>query len=293
MRIMTSNIWGNFFNNPPELRKDNLYKVYEKYNPEVIGFQEAAVGWYDVDLFTRLNERYNMIGTHCFDRPNSTPIAVKKEYTIVAYGHESLEDTPDWSKTITWAVLEKDDTRFAVCNTHFWWMRGNEREELRKSLNVFEYTLEEHCTLRSQNAQQLSQLMIHLHNKYSIPVFAFGDMNGTVSEGMFDVYTENGIKKLYDLTEQKDNSCSVHGNPVQGDDGMFHGKKATAESVSEFRKILCLPDDKEADGYYSSIDHIVGFGDTFEVMQYRVVEDQEALDASDHSPVFADIEWKK
>ena len=132
--------------------------------------------------------------------------------------------------------------------------------------------------------------MQHLHKKYSCPVFAFGDMNATFSESVFDVYAENGIRKLYDLTEHKDKVCSVHENPERGEDGMFHGQKATNESVSDFRKILCLTDDKVLDGYFSSIDHIVALGDNFEVTQYRVVEDQDALDASDHSPIFADIE---
>lgn len=70
---------------------------------------------------------------------------------------------------------------------------------------------------------------------------------------------------------------------------MFHGQKATPESIKEFRKALCLPDEDMADGHFSSIDHIVALGDNFKVLQYRVIEDKNALDASDHSPVYADI----
>ncbi len=289
MRIMTSNIWGNFFNNPPELRQDGLYKVYKKYSPDVIGFQEAGCGWYDVDLFWKLGEEYNMIGTSCCNNTNSTPIAIKKEYTVLADGHEQLLNTPDWSKSITWAVIEKDGERVAVCNTHFWWMRGTEPEQLRKTLGVFDYDLNAHCELRSSNARQLSECMKYLYEKYSCPVFALGDMNATVSEGVFKVYDENGIKKLYDMTDDKDNVCSVHGDPVRGEDGKFYGQKATDEVISELRKELCLPEDAESDGYFSSIDHIVALGDNFKVKQYRVVEDKDALDSSDHSPVYADI----
>ncbi|MBE7044637.1 MAG: hypothetical protein E7397_03840 [Ruminococcaceae bacterium] len=293
MRIMTSNIWGDFFNNPTSLRKDQILRVYEKYEPDVIGFQEVAAGWYDVDLFEKLSAQYHFVGIDCFDKTNSTPLAVKKEYTIIANGHEQLDNTPDWSKAITWAVIEKGNERIGVCNTHFWWMRGSEPEQVKKWAGVLEYTFDDHCELRSHNAKQLSQLMKHLHNKYSCPVFAFGDMNATVSESVFDVYSENGIQKLYDLTGHKDNVCSVHGNPERGEDGMFHGQKATTESINYLRSLLCLLEDKKLEGYFSSIDHIVGLGDNFEVMQYRVVEDQDALDVSDHSPVYADVELMK
>lgn len=91
------------------------------------------------------------------------------------------------------------------------------------------------------------------------------------------------------MADEKDTVCSVHGNPERGEDGKFHGQKATPEQVAEFRRILCLPEASTSDGYFSSIDHIVALGDNFKVCQYRIVEDKDALDASDHSPVYADI----
>lgn len=288
MRIMTSNIWGDFFDNPTHLRSDGLYTTYEKYSPDIIGFQEAAAGWYDATLFVKLSENYNFVGTSLFKNTNSTPIAIKKEYKILAYGHEQLENTPDISKAITWAVLEKDGKRFVVCNTHFWWMRGKESLITQQYCGVVGHTAEMHCELRNQNAAQLSALMKHLHEKYSCPVFAFGDMNAAVSEPLFEVFAQNGVKKLFDMTENRDLSCTVHGDPQKGDDGKFHGKKATPESMRAFRKELCLEDDC-TDGYLTSIDHIISLGDGFSVSSYRVVEDAESLDASDHCPVYADV----
>lgn len=41
MRLMTTNIWGDYFDNPVDVREDNMYKVYENYSPDVIGFQEV------------------------------------------------------------------------------------------------------------------------------------------------------------------------------------------------------------------------------------------------------------
>lgn len=150
--------------------------------------------------------------------------------------------------------------------------------------------MKDHDNIRAQNAEQLVQLMRHLQIKYSCPVFAFGDMNATVNDSVFDVYSVNKVGLLYDLAPQKDSVCSVHGDPVRGSDGLFHGTKATEESVNAFRKLLRLPEAKNAEGYFSSIDHIVAIGENFNVERYCVIEDQDALDVSDHSPVYADIQ---
>ena len=289
MRIMTSNIWGDFFQNPTRLRTDALYRVYQNYTPDVIGFQEAAQGWYDVDLFWKLGENYHLIGTECCNNTNSTPLAVKKEYTVLSYGHEQLERTPDWSKSITWAVLEKAKQRLAVCNTHFWWMRGPVSAQLKEKCHASGYDLQDHNALRAQTAAQLSNLMHALHTRYTCPVFAFGDMNATISEEVFAVYAKNDIRHLFDLAKEKDTTCSIHGDPVRGEDGFFHGKRVTPDYLKRMRAVLELPEDPAAEGYLTSIDHIIALGENFEVSQYRVVEDQDALDATDHSPIYVDL----
>lgn len=290
MRIMTSNIWGDYFKNPVSLREQDLFSVYRKYAPDVIGFQEVTPAWHDSKLFLNLRKDYNIIGTDMCDRKSFTPMAIKKEFAIIAYGHEQLENTPDFSKSITWAVLERAGVRFAVCNTHFWWMRGNEAEWIKKDFGVENYTLHDHNMLRCENARQLSAIMKQLNGRYDVSVFALGDMNGTATEEMFDVYAQNGIISLYNVAEQRDNICSIHGDPVQGDDGRYHGKKTTPEYIAELRSTLSLPQTEEADAHLCSIDHIVALGDGFKVVSYCVVEDQKALDATDHSPVFADVD---
>lgn len=289
MRIMTSNIWGDFFNNPVKVREDGLYTIYKRYNPDVIGFQEAAAGWYESSLFEKLSSEYRLIGVDRFSGDNSTPMAVKKEYDVIACGREKYVGTPDASKTVTWAVLEKDGEKFAVCNTHFWWMRGTETDEVKEIIGVTDYTLEDHCNLRAENASQLSDLMIYLHNKYSVNVYALGDMNAVVTESLFDMYAKKGIKNLFDVAMEKDTTCSIHGNPVCGEDGNFYGKEADDEYIEYLRNALCLPK-TDGEGYLSSIDHIIGLGEGFKVKQYRVVTDTEALNSSDHSPVYVDIE---
>lgn len=253
MRIMTSNIWGDYFGNPVDVREDLLFKVFKKYSPDVLGMQEYTDGWYNGNMYNWLSGEYYPVGTELYNNINYVPLAIKKEYKLLNYGYEYLENTPDISKGITWAVIEKDNKRLAVCNTHFWWKTGAE-----------------HDVIREENARQLVNLMKHLYNRYGCPVFSFGDMNTQISSGVFKVYCQNGIKHLLDLATSKDTVSSHHGDPVLGDDGRYHGKKT----------------DKD---FNFSIDHIVVLGDVDAVLQYRIIEDIEALDATDHSPVYVDV----
>ena len=276
MRIMTSNVWGDYFGNEVQVREDKLFKVYNKYAPDVIGFQEVTQNWYKSTLLKNMSDDYMLIGTELYENCNYVPMAVKKEFNLMAKGFEYLENTPDKSKAITWAVIEGKEGRVAVCNTHFWWMSGKESEEIKRQLKksigqIAYWTDEEHDNKRTENAEQLSTVMKYLNDRYSCPVFSFGDMNGTIASALFRVYTKNRIDRLFDLAKEKDIVSSHHGDPVRGNDGRYHGKTTSND-------------------YTFSIDHIVGIGDNFKVKKYCVVTDTDALDANDHSPIYADIE---
>ena len=260
MRIMTTNIWGDYFNNPVGVREGNIYKIYENYKPDIIGFQEITSRWYNSNLFKRLADEYFFVGTELANSCNYVPLAIKKNYTVWAKGYELFSDTFDFSKGITWAVISEnnDNKIFGVCNVHFWWKQDDPI----------------HDTVRAKNAQQLSEIMKYISARFNCPVFAFGDMNCTRSSQVFNtVYPANGIKPLFDQAEIKDDISSHHGDPIADSDGNYHGKRTINDNTA-------------------SIDHMISLGDGFKITQYRVVEDQYALDATDHSPVFADIDWR-
>lgn len=254
LRIMTTNIWGDYFNNPAEVRKENMYKVYESYQPDIIGLQEVEQTWYKSGMLERLSKEYTLIGTSLCENFVHVPLAFKKKYKLKANGFEFLDYTTDTSKSITWAVLSDEDKTFAVCNTHFWWMTG-----------------EEHDLVREKNAAQLSNLVRALAQRFDCPVFAFGDMNCKCTSGVFTkVYPNAGITQLWDEAVEKDDVSSHHGDPKKNADGSFTGSKTKNDHTH-------------------SIDHIVGYGEGYKVLRYRIVEEQYALDATDHSPVYADI----
>ncbi len=272
MRIMTSNIWGDYFGNEVSSREEQLYSVYKKYNPDIIGVQEVTGSWYLSNMFHNLEkDGYTVVGANyihpsdytpypgspLFEGANYVPLFIKRsKYKILENGWELLKNTPDQSKAITWAVLEEKESGklFGVANTHFWWKIDCKEDYL----------------LRAQNAKQLVAVMKYINGKYFCPVFAFGDMNTQLKSEVFEVYDINQVLHLLELAEKGSTVSSHHGDPVRGEDGKYYGTKTK-------------------NGKEYSLDHIVAFGTNYTVSEYNVITDQDALDATDHSPVYVDI----
>ncbi len=252
MRIMTINIWGDYFQNPVDIRQDGIHRTIQHYDPAIVGLQEMTAGWYQSDLLKTLTD-YRAIAFG----GNFVPLLYKTaQFDLVECGYEPYTDTPDQSKGITWAVLTEKGTgrRLGVCNTHLWWRSG-----------------EEHDRLRLQNARQLLNKMRELEQKYTINTLAFGDFNSSEGSLAFNYLEENNVHSSYKLADTVSPVCSWHGNPVLGEDGRYHGQKTA------------YPKEK-------SIDHIIATRGAWHILTQHVVEDQAMLDASDHSPVYIDIE---
>ncbi len=255
---MTNNIWGDYFKNPVELRQDGIFEVYEKYSPDVIGFQEVTKNWYCGKMFAEyLMQNYELAGSEAGGCKNYVPMAFRKDqgFVVLEKGYMLLPKTPDESKGITFVVLgASDDSVFAVCNTHFWWKEG-----------------EEHDKIREKNAEYLACHMKYIAKKHYCPVFAMGDMNCVRSSAVFDIYSKNGIVHLADISQKVSGAASCHGDPVFGEDGKYHGKKDN-RPISE------------------SIDHIVVLGNV-KCEEYTVIDDQCVLDSTDHSPIMATVSF--
>ncbi len=253
IRIMTSNIWGDYFGNPVEERLPGIRDTALRYAPDVLGVQEITPGWYESRLFPDLAGEYTLVEG---DTLNYTPLLFRTaRFDLLARGWELYTETSDKSKGITWAVLREKETQrcVGVCNTHFWWMNG-----------------EEHERIRVKNALQLSARMEAIRAHYSIPVFAFGDLNCRLGSDALETLKKRGILTSYELTADFSPVSSHHGDPKRGEDGLYHGSRT-------------------GDDYRRSIDHVVGFSDQ-KLLRQVVVEDQDVLDATDHSPVHVDFE---
>ena len=257
MRIMTSNIWGDYFNNPVELREDQLLNIFKKYDPDILGVQEARMTFQTSNLFKSLFEEYETVGVSDREPVNHEPLFYKKKYKLIANGFEYLDDTPDLSKGITFAVLydSESDKKFAVLNTHFWFKNGPE-----------------HDLIRVTNAKQIIAMMKFLSNKYNCPSFMFGDLNCFITSEAYKTFLNEGLIPLYDIASEKEDITTYHGYPQRGDDNRYH-----STMVNKSREF--------------AFDHILGYNDDFKVSIYKVITDQDALDATDHNPVYADVEF--
>lgn len=254
MRIMTCNIWGDYFGNPVAPRMGGYERLFESYSPDIAGLQECTAGWHNCGLFEKISDKYTLYAT---DKRNFTPILLKKD-KFYALESESVlySETPDPSKGFNRLVLEDIETHkiFAVLNTHLWWKTGSE-----------------HDLIREKNAKELSAAMLKTAEKFDCPVFAFGDFNSRYREVAFDVFRENRIELCIERALSSDTVSSNHHNPIIGENGVCHGNE-TSETKEE------------------SIDHIVMYNFAEKIDCYKVVTDQYILDSSDHSPVYIDAE---
>lgn len=263
MRIMTSNIWGYYFGNPPEERIDAIEATFRKYNPDILGIQELCPGWFKSGLIERLSDEYTFVGAFT---GNYSPLLFKtEEFDLIEQGWikyiyelDLPEIYDDISKSVTWAVLEekKSGKKIGVCNTHLWWKPGDRHEIIREG-----------------NAKQLLSAMKSIKEKYGdILVFACGDFNSHADGMALKYLNASNVFSAYDIAKVFSPNSSHHGDPVRGEDGKYHGSKTS--------------DDKTF-----SLDHIVTFKGDVDIELHKVVEDQEILDATDHSPVYIDFEF--
>ena len=257
MRVMTSNIWGCYFGNPAEERIDAVEATLRRYDADVIGIQEMCPEWYRNDIAGRLKDKYNFVGG--FDG-NHSPLFFKKYlFDIVEMGWMRYSRVFDISKSATWAVLETRDQhkRIAVFNTHMFWNNMISDDEER----------------RESNAMELLDKMKAMKAKYgNIPTVAFGDFNSTADGLAMKYFNKNNVFSAYELADICSEVSSHHGDPERGEDGCYIGKKTTNDKTT-------------------SIDHVVFFKNELKVREQRVVEDQDILNATDHSPVYADFDF--
>ncbi len=254
MRIMTMNIWGDYFGNEVETRFDGIYNTAIKYSPDVLGLQEMTESWYKSGLLEKLSD-YKAIGFE----GNFVPLLFKRDdFEMLECGYEQYADTPDPSKGITWAVLvyKKNGKRIAVFNTHWWWMEKDVK----------------HDELRAKNAEQLYNRMMLVKKLYDAEPVAFGDLNAKDNSLGLNYLEDKDIYSSYKMADKFSPMSSWHRNPERGEDGLYHGKTTD--------------DDKGM-----SYDHIISEKGKLKISEQHVVEDQCVLDSTDHSPVYIDFEF--
>ena len=263
-RIMTSNVLGG---DTLSARAPLLCGIYSGYLPDVIGLQECNDSGHS-GIIAKLNGLYDSCARKIAGSTSTcyTPILyLKDRYTLLESGSDLFSSR--WprtnTKTYAWAVLERksDGKKIIVINAHWSLILSSydtESEFGRKMTDGVEG-----IEWRRDNSRQILEKRAALLAKYGeqTPVFIMGDMNAKP--------TAQSVTMLE--TENMKNSAKIA--KLENDSNMnsFHSSPGTAPSSG------------------APIDIIVTSSDLVTVYWHRVVRTADAIDASDHCPVYIDL----
>ncbi|CAG7614646.1 endonuclease/exonuclease/phosphatase family protein [Paenibacillus allorhizosphaerae] len=264
-RIMTSNIWGNCGDMAIANRDDNLAVVFKQYMPDVLGLQEVSpkARREPVPLFELLGSYYAEVDVEISPLSNNyTPLLyAKQRLTVLDSGFHRFSGLNDSnSKSVTWAVFEckRSGRRFAVCNVHFYWKSDEAGEEARRS-----------------NSRELIGVAEALQQQWPVPVWCIGDFNCRSSSAPVQLLFDNGFADAQ-------STALVHAS----DSNAHHPYPEWDEALQVF-----VNGPAPTGVYAQAIDHIFYRGSEITVLVYETIVCQEALDASDHCPIYADVSF--
>lgn len=256
IRLMTSNIWGDYFGNEVEGRDKKLENIYRKYLPDVLGLQEMTENWWKSPIWKSLEDEYAFVPAATKGKLNYTPLLYRhKTLELLDTGFKLYHEELDLSKGYTWAFFraKSNNAYFIVFNTHFMWREGVEFDIIRR-----------------YNALELNNAMTEAWKVYNNAVFFMGDLNCVHDSPAWKYLEDANWRSSYLIADESSKLASWRCDPERGDDNCFHGKLT----------------DKTCE---DSIDHI-GASKFCHILRQETVTDSDALDASDHCPVFADID---
>lgn len=256
VRLMSSNIWGDYFGNEVAGRDCNLEQVYRKYLPDVLGLQEMTQSWWDSPIWKNMKDEYQFVPVPTEGQLNYVPMLYRhKTLEVIDSGWHLYHKELDASKGYTWAAFRRkaDGMRFVVFNTHFMW-RGEK---------VFD-------VVRRYNAMELHHAMKEVRRVYGFDTFFMGDLNCVRDSLAWDYLESEGWETSFMVADECSAYSSHHGDPERGEDQKFHGKMT--------------PNPKEL-----SIDHI-GVCKKSRILKQEAVADTEAMNATDHFPIYIDVD---
>jgi endonuclease/exonuclease/phosphatase family metal-dependent hydrolase len=244
LKVMTYNIR---FDNPADgvnewgKRKQKVFDLISKYNPDIIGIQEA--------LHHQLNDIVTNVDGFHFIGKGRDDGREKGEYSAILFRKDRFEileqntfwlsETPDkpgsknWdaaiTRVVTWAIMNdrKAGRKFLVMNTHF----DHIGREARK----------QSAAILKQKASDLAP---------DIPMIITGDLNCTREEEPFQILTNNELIELIDPASSPEGTyCTfaVDGPECKAIDYVLLSNEWRADQY----KVI-----KDNDGTYYPSDHL-------------------------------------
>ena len=287
MKFMTFNIWGDYFKNPVPEREKSVFNVIRRHAADFVSLQEVTPNWWNSMVFTNaaaagyavVRGDEDLALSRAFARPPKDADRIRKgrnwvnhepllyhadRFALLDSGVEFYNLTLQVEKSVTWGVFEDRTSgrRLIAFATHFWHMGGREGDAHR------EY-----------NVLKVIETLNRVKAKWGeLPVIGGGDLNENfgshhpVVQSKFADYGFVNAKSEADVTDPR---STLPGRPKRGADGKFHGVPGNTEGPKR-----CW------------LDHVLYTPETIHATKHAVVIDQDALDASDHSPVIVDFELR-
>ena len=266
IRVMSFNILADDWNDKPAVgpRVDHVINTIHRYMPDVVGLQECDDQWYAA-LLARDDFKYKLVNV----TESGTIVKVSGSYTnyvTIAYNPETVEliEFEQWKlptgsnksvRNVTTGVFNIIQTgeRFIYMSTHF---------------NTTDWQT-------NRNGTELAEYIKTWEDKYpTYPILVCGDFNA--NEGTTPItnfVNGSGFLETKETALTKGLICRT-----------YHKGNGFDSSVTRARDSFSPDHVKTTE----SIDHIFS-STSVETLWYDTVVDDDALNASDHLPIYCDV----
>ena len=282
LRVMSFNVLADDWNNKPavdDTRANQGFSTIERYQPDVVGLQEFDDQWQNK---TNLLDGYTVV-----NKDNLKPTGKWTNYSTLAYNNSTVklieytqvalttcnDDDPVWGtnncRYVTIGTFEfikgdKVGTRFIVSSTH--------------------WDLEETCRLTQ--ATELINIIGEWQVKYpNLPVVMTGDFNTREETGSYNKVLESNLfndTKIDAVTKGIIGNTIHLGTPMRTGDRVYSNPDHVFRGVKTFSSLNILNE--------TSIDHIFASKDVTS-LYHSIIVDEDALNASDHCPIYSDLRF--
>ena len=268
-------------------REKSVFNVISRHAADFVSLQEVTPNWWNSMVFTNaaaagyavVRGDEDLALSRAFARPPKDADRIRKgrnwvnhepllyhadRFALLDSGVEFYNLTLQVEKSVTWGVFEDRTSgrRLIAFATHFWWQQNGKESDAHRVYNV----------------RKVVEMVNRVKVKWGdLPVIGGGDLNDLHPERSIalDIFEQCGFADAAKEADVVDPRPSEHGNPIRGEDGKYHGR----------------PGDK-SNKICAELDRIYYTPDSIHAKKHAVVIDQDALDASDHSPVIVDFELR-
>ncbi len=304
VRLFFNNIWGGTDGDEKQ-RIGQLVELFLEYSPDVLGLQECSSAMYEAGIYKLLDAGYAEVQTGSVSP--RTPLFYRTDTVeVLKSGHLKLNtldfsDTQyvyllpagvssadmaqlmsddkkgpddDSSKGLTWAIFRIKATGhvFFAGSTHLWWQGRHDMDDAARIIQME--------VMKAFAVKTAAAFMEQKGLQGELPIYIGGDYNSRTS------------RKSY--ASMSSNTAFDNINSFVGEADRL--KKSTMHNYPTFNDELKIWEigGSPRGNYDSALDHIFAYRKaegTYEVVRIEMLEEDYAFLSSDHSPIFADLNF--